>query len=55
MDVSGGLKMQDHKGCTHLYVRANQIPLTGQPKSDDDDFFEYSMIRKDGKVTFHNS
>ena len=55
MGEVGRLERTDQKGYTHLYLWANQVPLNGQATSDDVNFFEYSLIRKDGKVTFHNS
>jgi len=55
MGETGRLELKDQKGYAHIYVWANRVPLNGQPKSNDVNFFEYSMIRKDGKVTFHNS
>ena len=55
MGETSRLELKDHKGNTHLYQWTNQVPLNGQAQSDDVNFFEYSLIRKDGKVTFYNS
>lgn len=49
------LEAKDQEGRRHVYQWANGIPLNGSPKADDVNFFEYSLIRKDGKATVHNS
>lgn len=55
MGETGILELRDKKDYTHRYEWANQVPLNGQPKSDNVHFLEYTMIRKDGKITYHNS
>lgn len=49
------LERTDRKGCRHRYEWVNQVPLNGQPKADNVHFLEYTMIRKDGKATYHNA
>ncbi|MCD4812037.1 hypothetical protein K8R14_05615 [bacterium] len=48
-------QITDHKGYKHLYEWINQIPLNVSPKSENINFLEYTMIRPDGKATYHNS
>ena len=48
------LEIKDHKGYTHQYEWAAKVPLTGDEKSEDVQYLEYTMIRKDGKATYHN-
>lgn len=48
------LTIKDHKGYTHQYEWAAKVPLNGHEKSDDVQYLEYTMIRKDGKATYHN-
>jgi hypothetical protein len=55
MKETGILERRDSKGNTHIYQWANQVPLNGQPKSDQVHFFEYTLIGKDGKNNYHNS
>ena len=55
MGETGLLEVRDHKDYTHRYQWANHVPLNGQPQADDIHFLEYTMIRKDGKATYHNT
>lgn len=48
------LEIKDHKGYTHQYEWAAKVPLNGDEKSEDVQYLEYTMIRKDGKATYHN-
>lgn len=48
------LTIKDHKGYTHQYEWAAKVPLNGDEKSDEVQYLEYTMIRKDGKTTYHN-
>ncbi|MFH1136855.1 MAG: hypothetical protein V1816_12325 [Pseudomonadota bacterium] len=45
---------RDHKGYTHRYEWAAQVPLNAQSKSDHVNFLEYSMSSEDGRITDHN-
>ena len=48
-------QMTDRKGYTHLYEWINQAALNVSPKSENINFLEYTMIRNDGKATYHSS
>jgi hypothetical protein len=55
MGEAATFEMTDHKGYIHLYEWINQIPLNVSPESENINFLEYTMIRSDGKATYHNS
>ena len=46
---------KDVKGYTHRYEWTNGVALNGRHDGEIVNFIEYSMIRKDGKTTYHNS
>jgi len=55
MGEIAAFQITDHKGYKHLYEWINQIPLNVSPESENINFLEYTMIRPDGKATYHNS
>ncbi len=48
------LELTDDKGRRHRYEWASGLPLNGGVKSDDVNYFEYTLIRE-GKSTYRNS
>ncbi len=48
------LEFTDGKGRTHKYEWAYDLPLNGSPKSENINYFEYTLIRE-GKATYYNS
>lgn len=49
------LKSKDANGSTHRYEWTNGVALNGRSDSDNVNFIEYSITRKDGKITYRNS
>ena len=51
----GSLEYGDEKGRRHRYRWVNGVPLNGTKDADAVNFFQYQLVSKAGKVTFHNS
>ncbi len=49
------LEFIDMKGKSHRYQWINDVPLNGARNADQINFFQYWMIDKNGKTTYHNS
>jgi len=49
------LEIPDQKGRRHLYHWVNDVPLNGSRNADQINFFQYWLIDKKGKTTYHNS
>jgi hypothetical protein len=47
------LEFTDHKRVVHHYEWANHLPLNGDPKAPEINYFEYTQI-KDGEIKSHN-
>lgn len=54
MGGAGTRQWTDHKGRKHWYRWVNQVPVNGNLKADDVNFFHY-QLRVGGKVTYQNS
>lgn len=55
--MGGGqyLEFTDMKGKCHKYQWVNDVPLNGSQNADQVNFFQYWLINKNGKTTYHNS
>lgn len=49
------LQVIDKKGRCHKYHWVNDVPLNGSANADQVNFFQYWIIDKNGKTTYHNS
>jgi len=49
------LEFIDKKGKCHKYQWVNDVPLNGSRNADQVNFFQYWIIDKNGKTTYHNS
>lgn len=52
---AGQLERIDKKGKCHKYHWLNDVPLNGTKDADQINFFQYWIIAKNGKTTYHNS
>jgi len=55
MGEAGQLEFIDRKGKRHKYQWINDVPLNGSRNADQVNFFQYWIIDKKGKTTYHNS
>ena len=55
MGSAGHLEVVDKKGKCHKYHWVNDVPLNGTANADQVNFFQYWIIDKNGKTTYHNS
>jgi len=49
------IELTDKKGKHHKYHWVNDVPLNGSRNADQVNFFQYWIIDKNGKTTYHNS
>ena len=49
------LEWQDKKGATHMYAWINNLRLNGTKEAPLVNFFEYSIIRDEDRITYTNS
>ena len=55
MGEAENIERTDGKGRGHKYQWINDIPLNGTQGADQINFFQYWLINKNGKTTYHNS
>jgi len=53
--AAGHFEITDKKGKRHKYHWVNDVPLNGTRNADQVNFFQYWIIDKNGKTTYHNS